>query len=67
MSVLSGPWKANVVADVLSRMCMGSVAHVADGKELLVKMCIGWSDWVFDLKILEKRVLWFIITLNNLS
>src|SRR5688572_31719175 len=37
MSVLYHPGKANVVADALSRMSMGSVAHVDEGKKELVK------------------------------
>ena len=36
MSVLYHPSKANVVADTLSRLSMGSVAHVDDGKKTLV-------------------------------
>ena len=37
MSVLYHPGKANVVADALSRVSMGSVAHVEEGKKELVK------------------------------
>ena len=37
MSVLYHPEKSNMVADALSRMSMGSVAHVANGKKELVK------------------------------
>ena len=37
MSVLYHPGKANVVADALSRVYMGSVTHVADDKKQLVK------------------------------
>ena len=37
MSVLNHPGKANVVADALSQMSMGSVSHVDDGKKDLVK------------------------------
>ena len=32
----------NVVVDALSRMPMGSVTHVEDAKNDLVKMFIGW-------------------------
>ena len=37
MSVLYHPSKANVVADALSRVSMGSVAHVEEDKKELVK------------------------------
>ena len=37
MSVLSHPVKANVVADALSRVTMGSVTHVVDDNKKLVK------------------------------
>ena len=37
MSVLYHPGKANVVADALSRMSMGSVLHVAEGKKELAR------------------------------
>ena len=37
MSVLYHPGKANVVADALSRVSMGSVAHVDEDKKELVK------------------------------
>ena len=37
MSVHYHPGKANVVADALSRMSMGSTAHVEDEKKELVK------------------------------
>ena len=37
MSVLYHPGKANVVADALSLMTMGSVSHVEEGKKDLVK------------------------------
>ena len=36
MCVLYNPGKANVVADALSRLSMGSVSHVEDGKKELV-------------------------------
>ena len=35
MSVLYHPRKINIVADALSRLSMGSVAHVEDGKKKL--------------------------------
>ena len=38
--------KANVVLDALSRMSMGSITHVEDGKKELVKDYIDWPDWV---------------------
>ena len=37
MSVLYHPGKANVVADALSKLSMGSVSHVEDGKKELVR------------------------------
>jgi len=37
MSVLYHPGKANVVADALSRVSMGSVAHIEDEKKELVR------------------------------
>ena len=37
MTVLYHPGKANVVADALSCMIMGSVSHVEEDKEDLVK------------------------------
>ena len=56
MSILYHTVKANVVVDALSRMTKASVAHVEDGKKELVKMCIDWPGWVFDLKILKNGV-----------
>ena len=35
MSVMYHPSNANVVADALSRMSIGSVTHVEDGKKKL--------------------------------
>ena len=37
MSVLYHPDKANVVANALSRMTMGSVSHIYEAKKDLVK------------------------------
>ena len=37
MSVLYHPRKANIVVDDLNRMTMGSVAHVEEGKNEIVK------------------------------
>ena len=37
MSFLYDPRKSNVVAYALTRMSMGSVAHVKDGKKKFVK------------------------------
>ena len=37
MSVLYNPGKANVIADPLSRMTMGSVSHVEETKKYQVK------------------------------
>ena len=36
MSFLYHPWKANVVADALIRVSMGSMTHVVDDKKELV-------------------------------
>ena len=47
MSVHYHPGKANVVADALSRVSMGSLAHVDDsGKEVAKDVHrLGWLDW----------------------
>ena len=37
MSILYHPGKANVVADALSRLSMGSTAHVEEEKRQLAK------------------------------
>ena len=37
MSVLYHPGKANIVADALSRVSMGSVLHVVEGKKELAR------------------------------
>ena len=37
MSVLYHPGKSNIATDSLSRMCIGSVAHVRDGKKEFTK------------------------------
>lgn len=37
MSILYHPGKANVVADDLSRLCMGSIAHLEEDKKQLAK------------------------------
>ena len=37
MSVLYYPGKANIVADALSRVSMGSVSHVVEGKKELAR------------------------------
>lgn len=55
-----------MVDGALGRMFTGSVDRVVSGKKELVKMYIDWPGWVFDLKILENRVSWIIITLNHL-
>lgn len=41
------PGKANVVADALSQMSMGSVAHVPNNKKELVKEVHRLDRWVF--------------------
>ncbi|KAH0709388.1 hypothetical protein KY284_010815 [Solanum tuberosum] len=54
MSVLYHPGKANVVADPLSRLSMGSVAHVEDEKKELVRdvhrLARSESSFVADVK-----------------
>ena len=37
MSVLYHPGKANIVADALSRISIGSIAHVEDSKKMLAQ------------------------------
>ena len=66
MSVIDHPCKANVVANALSHMTMGSVSHVEEAKKDLVNMFIVWLIWVLDWKILQVVVLWSIITPNHL-
>ena len=48
MSVLYYPGKANVVADSLSRVSMGSVTHLVDDKKELVKEIERFIIWVPD-------------------
>ena len=57
--------KANVVADSLSCMTMGSVSHVEEGKKDLVKMFVGYVDRVFVYKILQKNG--FVVHYNSKS
>ena len=52
MIVLYHHHKANVVADALSRMTMGSMNHLEESKKNLVNMFIGWLDRVLDWKVL---------------
>jgi len=47
MSVLYDHGKANVVADALSWLSMGSVAHIEVCKKQLFDMFIDLHDWVF--------------------
>ena len=46
MNVHYHPGKANVVADGLSRMNMGTTAHIEDEKKELVKNIHRLPDWV---------------------
>ena len=50
--VLHHPGKANMFANALGCMTMGSVSHVEEDKKDLVRMFIGCPDWVLDWKIL---------------
>ena len=66
MIVLYHPSKANVIADDISRMNMGSVSHIDGSKKDLVKdihmiACLG-------LRMVDspKKILWSIITPNHL-
>ena len=49
MSVHYHPVKANVVADALSRLSMGSVSHVEKKRNKRVKMFTGLLAWEFAL------------------
>ena len=40
------PSTANFVVDALSRMSMGSTAHIEDEKKKLLKIYTDWTDWV---------------------
>ena len=57
--------KVNVVLDAFSRMSMGSITHVEDGKKELVKDYIDWPDGVCDLLTLLVGVFLFILVLNH--
>ena len=65
MSILYHPDKANVVADDLIRMTMGSVSHLEEGKKDIVKDDHRLIGWVFGWKIPQVVVLWFITSLSN--
>ncbi|WMV46865.1 hypothetical protein MTR67_040250 [Solanum verrucosum] len=43
MSVHYQPGKANVMVDALSRLSMGSIAHVKGGKKELIFYVHGWA------------------------
>ena len=49
MSVHYHPGKANVVEDALSRLSMGSVAHVVEEKKELVRDVHKLAPWEFAL------------------
>ena len=55
MSVLYHPDKANVVADALSRMSMGSFAYVPDGKRELGKEVHRLTRLGFRLEYFPKE------------
>lgn len=67
MSVLYHSGKASVVTDALSHMSRGSLAHVLDDKNELVKRFKDWLGWVFGWMIQQKEGLWFIITPNHIQ
>ena len=56
MSVLYHPGKDNVVAYALSRVSMGSVSHVVEGKKELAHNYIVWLDWGLGCLTLLKVV-----------
>lgn len=58
--------KFNVFADALNQMSMGSVSNFDVGRNELVKDVQYLPGWVLDLKILQRRVSWFIITPSRL-
>ncbi len=58
--------KFNVFADALNQMSMGSVSNFDVGRNELVKDVQYLPGWVLDLKILQRRVSWFIITASRL-
>ena len=64
MKVHDHPGKANVVADALSRMSMGSTAHVEDEKKELRKRYTDWQEWVCDWLTLLVRMFQFILVLH---
>ena len=45
MSVLYHPGKANVVADSLSQMTMGSISLLNEAKKDLAREVLGWLGW----------------------
>ena len=49
MSLRYHPSKANVVADSLSRLSMGRLAHIEEERKELVRMFTGLLDWEFAL------------------
>ena len=56
MSVLYHPGKSNVMADVLSRVYMGSVLHVVSVRKSWLVMYIVWLDWGLGCLTLVKVV-----------
>ena len=53
MSFLYHPTKASMVFDALSRMTMGGVSYVEEGKNDLLKYVHSLLVWVLDWKILK--------------
>ena len=58
--------KANVFADALSQISLGSVANDPNDKKELVKEVHRFSQFCVCLEILQWEGLWFIITVNHL-
>ncbi|WMV55304.1 hypothetical protein MTR67_048689 [Solanum verrucosum] len=66
MSVLYLPVKENVVTDALSRLSIGSVAHVEEDKKELVRDVHRLARLGFDFLTPPKVVLWFTMVQNRL-
>ena len=65
MSVLYLPDKANVVADALSRMTMGSVSHLDEAKKDLAREVHRLAWLGMRLESALDGVPYFIITLSH--
>ena len=65
MNVHYHPGKANVVADALRRMSMGSTSHVENERKSWRKMYTYWLDWVCGWLTLLVKVFQFILVMNH--